>query len=94
MKTVVTRHQSLVDYLIEQGIVSQEEGFEVITHATPEDVKGKDVIGVLPLSLACLANTITEVPLKLTPEDRGKELTLARVKEIAGDPVTYEVKKV
>ena len=60
-------------------------------HATPEDVAGKDVIGVLPLSLACLARTVTEIPMALTPEMRGKELDLETLRRIAGEAVTYTV---
>ena len=50
---VVTRHAALVQYLIEQGLVSAS--VSVITHATPDDVRDKHVIGVLPLSLAASA---------------------------------------
>ena len=89
MKIVVTRHQALVQYLIELGIISAET--PVISHATQEEVQGKDVIGVLPLSLASYARSVTEIPLALTPEDRGKELSLDRLKEIAGSPTTYRV---
>lgn len=86
---IVTRHQSLVDYL--QEINLADESTPVLSHATAEDVRGQDVIGVLPLSLASVANSVTEVPLALAPEDRGQELSLARVREIAGAPRTYLV---
>lgn len=87
---VVTRHESLVQYLREKGIVS--EGVRVITHAEPKDVIEKDVIGVLPLHLAVLAYSVTEVPLAMTPEDRGKELSLERIREIAGSLRVYYVR--
>ncbi len=86
---VVTRHAGLVDYLVEEGIVGTD--VPVISHASAEDVRGKHVIGVLPLSLAAEADKVTEVPLRLTPELRGVELSLDQVREIAGDPVTYKV---
>ena len=73
---VVTRHPALVEYLTEIGLLPN--GVTVLIHVTPEDVVGKHVIGVLPLHLAALA-------------DRGVELDLARMREIAGDPVTYRV---
>lgn len=88
---VVTRHAALAELLVERGIV--EAGTHVITHATPEQVAGKDVIGVLPLSLASLANSVTEVPLALTPELRGKELDLETLRSIAGEAVTYKVNR-
>lgn len=51
------------------------------------------IIGVLPLALACLAESVTEIPLDLTPEDRGKELDINRLREIGGEPTTYKVTK-
>jgi len=49
---------------------------EVVAHATPDNVRGKHVIGVLPLGLAALAESVTEAQLELAPEDRGRELNL------------------
>ena len=87
---VVTRHPALVQYLQEIGITTGSE--PVHGHITdPAILRGKHVIGVLPLSLAASASTITEVPLSLTPEDRGKELSIERVREIAGQPQTYVI---
>ncbi len=86
---VVTRHPGLVEYLRELGLVTNET--QVVAHATPELVKGKNVCGVLPHSLSCLCETFTEVPLLLTPELRGVELSLDQVREAAGEPVTYHV---
>jgi len=89
MKIVITRHPALVQYLIELGLITSET--PVISHASPEQVQGKDVIGVLPLSLAKFALSVTEIPLALTPEDRGKELSIERLREIAGSPSTYSI---
>jgi putative CRISPR-associated protein (TIGR02620 family) len=89
---IVTRHPGLVEYLRELGMV--DEGVEVISHTTPEKVTGRHVCGVLPHSLSCLAASFTEIPLRLTPELRGKELDLATLREIAGEPVTYRVEVV
>ena len=89
---VVTRHPALVSYLREKGLVSK--GVEVLTHATAKKVAGRNVCGVLPHSLSCLCDSFTEVPLRLTPEMRGKELSLETLREIAGDPVTYRVEVV
>ncbi len=88
---IVTRHAGLVEYLKEEGIVPK--GVEVIAHASPEAVQDRRVCGVLPHSLSCLTASFTEVPLRLPAELRGKELTAADVREYAGEPVTYEVKK-
>ena len=86
---VVTRHPALVELLRERSIIG--EGARVIEHASPEEIKGKHVIGVLPLALAALAESVTEIPLKLTPEMRGKELDLDTLREIAGPAITYKV---
>ena len=88
-KVVITRHPALVELLKERNMIDGTE--KVLTHATEADVKGKDVIGVLPLSLASLANTVTEVPLALTPDMRGKELDIETLREIAGPARTYRV---
>ena len=91
-KIVVTRHPALVEYLRETGVISDDT--PVLLHATPDDIRGKHVIGILPLSLAALADKVTEIPLSLTPEMRGRELSLEEVREIAESPVTYKVTQV
>ena len=86
---ITTRHPALVQLLSERGIITGDEA--VMAHATPDDVMGRHVVGVLPLSLAALAASVTEVPLALAPEDRGRELGIERLREVAGDAVTYVV---
>ena len=86
---IITRHPALVQLLAERGIIDGTEA--VLSHASPEDVCGRHVIGVLPLSLAAMAASVTEVPLALAPEDRGQELGIDRLREVAGDAVTYVV---
>ena len=90
---VVTRHKALVDYLLNKNIIKEGE-FKLIEHADYTEVQGQDVIGVLPLQLSAYAKSITEVPLNLTPEMRGKELTFDEVNKIAGKPVQYIVREV
>ena len=87
---VVTRHASLIELLRERGLV--DDSARVLSHATPDDVRGARVIGVLPLSLAALADSIVEVPLALTPEMRGRELTLDELRAVAGEATTYRVR--
>lgn len=87
--TIITRHPGLVQYLQEIGLADSKT--EVLAHATPENVRGEHVCGVLPHSLSCLAASFTEVPLTLPAELRGAELTLEQVRQYAGDPVTYRV---
>lgn len=89
---VVTRHKALVAYLLDKDIIKEGE-YKWIEHADYKDVEGQDVIGVLPLQLCAYAKSITEVPLKLTPEMRGKELTFDEVEKIADKPVQYIVRE-
>ena len=88
---VVTRHPCLVDYLKETGLTSHD--VRVVTHAGPDDVRGKNVCGVLPHSLSCLTASFTEVPLSLPAELRGVELTLEQIKRYAKPAVTYIVRR-
>ena len=90
---VVTRHKALVEYLLDKDIIKDGE-YKLIEHADYKDVEGRDVIGVLPLQLASYAKSVTEVPLKLTPEMRGKELTFEEVEKVAEKPVQYIVREV
>ena len=90
---VITRHKALLAYLLDKDIIKDGE-YKLIEHADYKDVEGQDVIGVLPLQLASYAKSVTEVPLKLTPEMRGKELTFEEVEKIAEKPVQYIVREV
>lgn len=90
---VITRHKALLAYLLDKDIIKEGE-YKLIEHADYKDVEGRDVIGVLPLQLASYAKSVTEVPLKLTPEMRGKELTFEEVEKIAEKPVQYIVREV
>ena len=89
---VVTRHAGLVSYLKSEGII--DDATAVTPHATPDNVRGRNVLGVLPHSLSCLCDTFTEVPLNLPADMRGKELTAEDVRQFAGQPVTYTVRVV
>ncbi len=88
-EVIVTRHPALVEYLVEEGIVSSD--VKVIEHATPDDVRGKHVYGILPLDLASLAFQVTAVGLNIPIEKRGKELSLEEVRAFALPPKTYQV---
>ena len=90
-KIVVTRHRALVEYLKELGLT--DDNTEVISHANIEDVKGKHVIGVLPLWLSCHASKITEIQIRIPKEKRGKDLSLEDIKFYSGNPKTYIVKE-
>lgn len=87
---VVTRHPALVEYLLDKGIIDDDT--PVLTHVTdPVTLRGKNVVGVLPLHLAAVCATVSVVPLDLGPEDRGKELPVERIREVASKLVVYEI---
>ena len=88
---IITRHPGLVKYLVEEGIATKS--INCATHATPELVKDKNVVGVLPHSLSCLCTSFTEVPLNLPQELRGKELNVDQVRKFASHPVTYKIRR-
>lgn len=92
IELIVTRHPGLVDYLREINLASED--VQVVSHASAEVVAGRHVCGVLPHSLSCLCASFTEVPLNLPAELRGAELTLEQVRQFAGDPVTYVIRRV
>ena len=85
MTVVVTRHKALVEFLIKRKMIGANT--PIIAHATEKDVLGKDVIGVLPLRLAALAASVTEVPMDIPAELRGQELSLEQVEAFSGKPV-------
>ena len=91
IEIVVTRHAALIDYLKEKGIINEKT--EVISHASPDAIRGKNVLGVLPHSLSCMTATFSEIPMNLPAELRGKELSLEDMRKYAGDLVTYVVTK-
>lgn len=91
-KIIITRHKALVDYLKELGLADDKT--PVMDHAMPEHVRGKHVLGVLPLHLAALAVKVTEVPLNVPYGERGKELSLEQVRDYATRPKTYEVRRI
>lgn len=91
-KLVVTRYQSLVEYMKKIGMIDDKT--KVITHANVNDVKGKHVLGVLPYWLACHTAKFTEIQLRVPSERKGKELTLEEVEFYSLEPKTYEIKEI
>ncbi len=90
MIVIVSRHQGLVEWLRRKGI----EG-EVIAHATEDDVRGKDVIGNLPLHLASVAKSVTVVDMPALPADwRGKDITPDQMDQAGATLTRYVVQKV
>jgi putative CRISPR-associated protein (TIGR02620 family) len=84
---IVTRHAGLVTYLRAQFPTLATA--EVVPHATAEQVAGNHVWGVLPLHLAALAESVTEVTMDLRPEERGRELSAEEMESRVTAITTY-----
>lgn len=86
---VVTRHAALAEYLY--ALAPELRRATRLHHVTPDDVRGAVVVGNVPLHIAAAALVIVEIPLRLTPEDRGRELTLEEIRARAGKARAYQV---
>jgi len=87
-KIIVTRHRGLLEWLYQQGL---NKNIPVIPHVSnPEDIRGKHVYGVLPLSLAAVCGCISEVSMpRLRPDQRGKDLSPSEMDEAGAYLVHY-----
>ncbi|MBP5782339.1 MAG: hypothetical protein J6W04_02250 [Bacteroidales bacterium] len=86
---IVTRHTGLIDWLQQRGITG-----DVIASATPDDVRGKHVIGALPLHLASLALDVTTVDYTCPFDLRGQDLSAQQLDALGAVLNTYTVAKV
>lgn len=91
IEIVVTRHPALVAVLRERGMVP--DGVTVIAHATANDVRGRHVLGVLPLALAAEAASLTEITMDLPPTARGRELTGDEIRQYMTGVTRYIVRR-
>ena len=86
---IVTRHAALVEWLAAQGITG-----DVKAQVTAADVRGRRVIGVLPLHLAAEAAEVVAVDMPgLTLEQRKQinDLTCAEITQAGAKLTTYVV---
>lgn len=77
---VVVHHPALIEVLRDLPGLDLTQA-RVIPNATPEDIEGKTVVGVLPMRLAALAHRYFELTLDLPPNLWGKELSTDQVRE-------------
>lgn len=84
---IVTRHTGAVEWLARRGI-----GGPVLDHAAPADVRGKIVVGVVPLYLAALAREVWVIDLPhLPPGWRGRDLTADEMDQAGARLTRYRV---
>lgn len=68
---IVTRHTGAIEWLRRRGITG-----DVVTHATADQVRGRHVVGVLPIFLAAYAASVTSIDVPNMPDNaRGRELS-------------------
>ena len=91
MTIIVTRHTGLIQWLKSHGIVG-----DVISHVEfPDQIRGKDVYGVLPLHLASVCNSVTTVDMPGLPsEKRGIDISVEEMDAYGATMSRYEVRKV
>ena len=91
---IVSGCQDLIDYAIRKGLVYKTTS--VIREATEENIRDKHVVcaaGSLPVRLASVTASITEISLHVTPEVSGKisEISRKEFALIANEPISYKV---
>ncbi len=86
---VVTRHQAFVDYLLKHNMI--EPDCQIIKKATPENVKGRNVIGILPLCLTQYCESYTEMRLDLPYKLAGRDLVVDDFEKHFNSMGTYRV---
>lgn len=87
-KVFVGRHKALYEYCKEIGIIDNETPF--YRRVNINKIRGKEVVGTLPLELASYAKKYTEIPLKCHAEP-GLELTIEDIRMSALAPRTYKI---
>ena len=90
---VVTRHRGLLEWLQAHhpGLMV---GAEVLPHAAAEQIRGKVVIGNLPLALAAEAEVVLAPTYEVPAELRGQELTAEQLEALGCHLEAFQVTKV
>lgn len=86
---IVTRHQGLVDWLAARGITGT-----VVPSVTADDVRGKQVVGALPLHLAAEAESVTTVAYQCPMKLRGQDLSADQLDVLGAKLETFQVHRV
>ena len=90
---IVSRHPAAIEFVREhlaaQGIDTAK--VQVIAQAGPDDVRGMDVFGNVPMHLAAEAREVWAIEFDIAP--RGAEYTLADMKAAGARLVAYTVRR-
>ena len=88
-KIVVVKFPELANLFEEMGLVPP--GTKRVIYASEEDVRGKDVFGVVPIYLARHANSITEVPVLAGNQISRVMSDINLIRQYAKPPKRYKV---
>lgn len=84
---IVSRHAGAIEWLRQWGYT----GPVISGNAAPDDVRGKVVIGNLPLHLAALADRVGSIDMpNLADRDRGRDLTPEEMEQ-AGATINWYI---
>jgi len=87
---IVSRHAGAVEWLRQHGI----EGEVIAQVVSPEQVRGRVVVGALPLHLAAEAAEVVAIDMpRLTAEQRGRDLTPAEMDAAGATLSRYVVRR-
>ncbi len=86
---IVSRHPAAIQFIRE---TMESPNLPVVAQATADDVRGKHVVGNLPLHLAALAKSVTSVEFSGSPP-RGSEYSLEEMKAAGAHLSTYKVER-
>ena len=88
-KVIVVRHPAMATLYVEQGLCPSDT--PILQFANIEDVRGKDLFGVVPLHLAAHANSVTEIPIVAGRNTRNIIHDVNQLRQYARPPVRYRV---
>lgn len=91
-KIIVARNKAFVEYAIEIGIASPAD--LVFDRVNDEIVSGNDIVGAIPMRLAAVASSVTEIPLFLPKGVRIDDLDIDGIRKYAKEPRKYIVKEI
>lgn len=89
-KIIVTKHKSIIPFLIKKKYITGDE--EILTNVTITDIKGRHVIGTLPLRLVCYAGKYTPIRLNIPSLERGKRFSPEEIEKYILPLKTYKVR--
>lgn len=86
---IVSRHPAGVQFIRDAAWLSDD--VPVISgNATPDDIRGKDVYGNIPMALAAMAKSVYAIEFS-GPPPRGQEYTAADMKASGAELCRYRV---